>query len=60
MFIQAGGERFEYIPALNDSPAHIDMLVDLVSDNVQGWLDQPDNADVTATSERAKALGAEF
>jgi ferrochelatase len=29
-FIQAGGERFEYIPALNDAPEHIAMMVALV------------------------------
>lgn len=31
IFIHAGGERFEYISALNDQPEHIDMLQQLVT-----------------------------
>lgn len=30
LFLQAGGERFEYIPALNDSDAHISLLASIV------------------------------
>jgi len=33
LFLRAGGERFRYIPALNDSPAHITLLADLVAQN---------------------------
>lgn len=29
-FMEAGGESYEYIPALNDSKAHIEMMADLV------------------------------
>jgi ferrochelatase len=36
-FINAGGERYEYIPALNASDEHIAMLSQLVADNLQGW-----------------------
>lgn len=36
-FMDAGGERYEYIPALNSDPAHIDMLYGLVQDNLAGW-----------------------
>jgi len=36
-FLRAGGGAFHYIPALNDSPAFIDALADLVAANVQGW-----------------------
>ncbi|MDU6683035.1 MAG: ferrochelatase [Enterobacteriaceae bacterium] len=28
-FLEAGGEKYEYIPALNDSPDHIEMMVQL-------------------------------
>lgn len=28
-FLEAGGEKYEYIPALNDSPDHIEMMVSL-------------------------------
>lgn len=31
IFLQAGGEKFEYIPALNDQPAHIDLFEQLVT-----------------------------
>ncbi|NIH15914.1 ferrochelatase [Serratia symbiotica] len=30
IFLKAGGEKFEYISALNDEPAHIDMIQQLV------------------------------
>lgn len=36
-FMSAGGERYEYISALNDEPEHISALCQLISDNLQGW-----------------------
>ena len=30
LFIEAGGERFEYIPALNDSDAHVNLLASII------------------------------
>ncbi|HEY0878730.1 MAG TPA: ferrochelatase [Zeimonas sp.] len=36
-FLDAGGESFRYIPALNDSPAFIAALATLVERNLQGW-----------------------
>lgn len=30
VFMEAGGTRYEYIPALNDDPAHIAMMVNLI------------------------------
>lgn len=30
IFMQAGGKRYRYIPALNDSDAHVEMLADLI------------------------------
>lgn len=36
-FLQAGGQQFRYIPALNDSPAWIEALADLVQRHLQGW-----------------------
>ncbi|MBM7457045.1 ferrochelatase [Oceanisphaera litoralis] len=30
IFLEAGGEAYHYIPALNDNPAHIRMMMDLV------------------------------
>ena len=37
-FEAAGGARFAYIPALNDDPAHLDMLEGIVLENLQGWI----------------------
>lgn len=37
IFIDAGGKQFGYIPALNDSPAHIDALASLVMKHAQAW-----------------------
>ena len=36
-FIEAGGENFVYVPALNSSPDHIDMLYALIVENLNGW-----------------------
>ncbi len=36
-FLAAGGERFRYIPALNDRPDHIEALAGLVVQNLRGW-----------------------
>jgi ferrochelatase len=36
-FLHAGGERYSYIPALNDHPAHIGVLVELIIKNCQDW-----------------------
>ena len=34
-FMQLGGEEFRYIPALNDNPAHIEMMAQLVSAHLE-------------------------
>ncbi|NCT66676.1 MAG: ferrochelatase [Rhodanobacteraceae bacterium] len=36
-FLHAGGERFEYIPALNSSDDHVAALAELVLRQAQGW-----------------------
>lgn len=36
-FIEAGGKRYEYIPALNASDTHIQALKTLIQQNIQGW-----------------------
>jgi ferrochelatase len=38
-FLQAGGERLDYIPALNDSDAHVQLLRSLIARHTYGWLD---------------------
>jgi len=37
-FVAAGGENYAYIPCLNDRPAHIAMLSELVMKHTKGWL----------------------
>lgn len=47
-FMEAGGERYEYIPALNAEEEHITMLTQLVENNLQGWeVGHPKLADIT-------------
>lgn len=36
-FEHAGGEQFTYIPCLNDDPAHVDALVQVIASNLSGW-----------------------
>jgi len=38
VFLQAGGKRYRYIPALNDSPIHVKMLRRMLLDPVDGNL----------------------
>ena len=56
-FLEAGGERYEYIPCLNADPGHIDALAALVEEHLTGWLDAT-GVDPAATRARARALGA--
>ncbi|MEO0990470.1 MAG: ferrochelatase [Pseudomonadota bacterium] len=38
-FEEAGGEKFTYIPCLNDDDAHIEALCSAIEDNLRGWVD---------------------
>lgn len=40
VFLSAGGEEYQYIPCLNDSPAHIETLSALTRQYLGGWTDQ--------------------
>lgn len=51
-FLQAGGERFDYIPALNATQAHIELLTKLTEENMHGWLAQEKNNDASQREER--------
>ncbi len=64
-FIQAGGEAYRYIPALNDHPRHIEALAGLALQQMRGWpeiaadYDREQVAEARrASAERARALGA--
>ncbi|KNG93675.1 ferrochelatase [Pseudaestuariivita atlantica] len=38
-FEEAGGEDFTYIPCLNDDPAHVAALTQVIRENLGGWID---------------------
>lgn len=55
-FVGSGGKRFQYIPALNASDDHIQMLTALIRKNLQGWA--VDNSDLESRQKRAINIGA--
>ena len=57
-FLHAGGGEYHYIPCLNERPDWIHALSDLVLNNLQGWLTQPDKALLEQNRLRAIAVGA--
>jgi ferrochelatase len=57
-FLEAGGERFDYVPALNESDLQIDLLMKLVERHVAGWSPGPLEPELSARRERALAMGA--
>ncbi len=58
LFLDAGGEAFHYIPALNDQPAHIRALADLLSTQLGEWARESNASDATESAARAERLGA--
>jgi ferrochelatase len=56
-FIEAGGERYEYIAALNADEAHIHALTTLLESHLQGWTTTPENTELR--NELAISIGAE-
>ena len=39
-FEHAGGKDFTYIPCLNDHPSHIEVIMNVVRENIGGWVTQ--------------------
>jgi len=39
-FIESGGEKFSYIPALNATPDHLNALTDVILQHTQGWYER--------------------
>ena len=56
-FLEAGGERFDYIPCLNSEPGHIAALTAIIEQHLSGW-EMEGSDDCAATKARAMALGA--
>jgi ferrochelatase len=58
-FQHAGGGEYHYIPCLNARPDWIAAMGDLVMNNLQGWLNKPNTAQLEQSRLKALALGAE-
>lgn len=61
LFLESGGQEFEYIPALNERPEHLRLLTALVLRHVQGWPETQAALaadELTARRQRALADGA--
>ena len=66
-FMEAGGENYHYIPALNDNQEHIKALSDIIQQHTQGWAETDENWDIANTEKqndftqkRAKTKGSTF
>ncbi|MDQ5911747.1 MAG: protoporphyrin/coproporphyrin ferrochelatase [Pseudomonadota bacterium] len=64
-FVDAGGERYRYLPALNDAPEHIAALAGLVERQGSGWPEfsagydpQAIAVECAARRDRAQAMGS--
>lgn len=61
-FLTAGGEQYRYIACLNDQPAAISALADLVQNHLLGWpleaTDAPTERELAIQRARALELGA--
>ncbi len=55
-FMNAGGERYEYITALNAESSHINMMEKLLEQHLQGW---SVSSSTEQRAELAKKLGAQ-
>ena len=60
IFTGAGGSEYRYIPCLNDSAQHIDMLAELVAQHTQGWAASADTDELLRRAERARRIGDNF
>lgn len=56
VFLEAGGEVFQYIPALNERVDHLDFLADLVRRHLAPWLPSPEQDARSRADARARAL----
>ena len=56
IFSSHGGEKLQYIPALNDSPAHVRFISELLSEHCQTWLRAASAEQHQQTKQRAQAL----
>jgi ferrochelatase len=55
-FLEHGGERFEYIPALNAQPDHVRLIMALVEQSLAGFASAPVNAEPERQQRRERAI----
>jgi len=58
LFLEGGGKTYHYIPALNATASHVDVLAGLVRRHTQGWTNAVDASDDADSRERARQAGA--
>ena len=58
LFLEAGGEAYDYVPALNSSDAHVTTPTRVIERHMQGWDDQSRNSPAQAEATRQRALRA--
>ncbi|MDX2505249.1 MAG: ferrochelatase, partial [Gammaproteobacteria bacterium] len=56
VFLQAGGQQYQYIPALNDSPNNITAMADLIKQHIQGWTVVSDAEEIKDREKRKQQL----
>jgi len=57
-FLESGGAAYEYVPALNESDAHVELLANLVARNLHGWERPADPLADRESAARAVRAGA--
>ena len=58
VFLSAGGDSYRYIPALNDTDGHINMIASLVEPQIDLWQQQQVKTDLELTRKLAEELDA--
>lgn len=58
-YLESGGKNYNYIPALNDRPDHIEALASIIKQHTAGWSQINPAFDGAATQKRATEKGAE-
>ncbi len=53
-FLEAGGENYQYIPALNNSAQHIQVLADVIQLHTQGWPETSEDWNTQTCQHQAK------
>lgn len=53
-FLAAGGERFDYIPSLNASQAHLDLMIERIVQHASGWPEIETDIDQDKEQQRFK------